>query len=95
MGGVSGLYHRDSNGQWSHFAKPEGLRHPYVSRIATDLEGRLWVCTREGLGRIVAKPESGKLVLDLMVTTRNGLPSDDVRTILFTSDGRVGSGRMI
>ena len=88
LGGVSGLYHKDSNGTWTHFAKNEGLKHPYVSRIAIDPEGRLWVCTREGLGRIVRKPQPGRPVLDVLLTTREGLPSDDIRTILFTSDGR-------
>ena len=87
LGGVSGLYRRDSSGAWSRFGLKEGLAHTYVSHITTDPEGRLWVCTRQGLGRVKLSPEVGKPVFDLVVTSANGLPNDDVRTILFTGDG--------
>ncbi len=57
-------------------------------KIVHDPEGRIWICTPHGLARLDRSIAAGRPAVDLVVTDGNGLPSRDVRSILFAPEGR-------
>lgn len=88
LGGRSGLYQRGPSGAWRRFSSADGLPDDFINSFGRDPEGRLWLCTRMGVGRISAHPEARNAILDFVLTVKDGLPGDDVRGIWFGSDGR-------
>jgi signal transduction histidine kinase/sugar lactone lactonase YvrE len=59
----------------------------FVNSLSPDREGRLWVCTHGGAARISLSPQPGAVV-DRVLTTKEGLPQLDIRSMWFGSDGR-------
>lgn len=94
VGAVSGLYGKARAGKWIRYTVADGLPAYYVNHLAADPAGRLWVCTRQGLARLVAKPNPGQPVVDLKFTDKNGLPHEDIRTMLCAADGRCWLGTL-
>lgn len=88
IGATTGLYRRDPSGAWLRLGQRDGLPHDVVHHLEPDLEGRIWVCTPHGLARLDRTIEAGRRAVDLVLTDGNGLPSRDVRSILFAPDGR-------
>jgi ligand-binding sensor domain-containing protein/signal transduction histidine kinase len=88
VGSATGLYWRNSTGNWSRFDTRHGLPHDFVDRIVSDPEGRIWLCTRQGLARLARNPQAGGSAVDFTLTQTNGLPHSDVRFIWFSADGR-------
>jgi ligand-binding sensor domain-containing protein len=86
VGGATGLYWRNAAGDWARFTEEHGLPHDFVGRIVAG-GGRLWLCTRHGLARVVSNPRAGHAVVDLSLTDADGLPHRDVRDVRFTLDG--------
>lgn len=88
IGTEGGLYERLASGAWQSYCNAEDLRYPFVFKLATDLTGRLWAGFRGGFGRIAMEPKPGHPVVDLERTFNDGLPFQDARAILFSSDSR-------
>ena len=64
-----------------------GARHLQIQALAFDGGGDLWIGTRD---RGVVRLHAGVLVAAL--TTHDGLPSDDIRTLYLTRDGAMWIG---
>lgn len=66
-----------------HLGEAEGLRSTILNRIAFDDEGRLWMATNYGLGRLEYRFTDGKLeILGLKaLSSLNGLPGNYVRDV--------------
>ena len=90
-GSVSGIYRRNPNGTWSRFLVGRSP-HIFVNSILEDPQGGLWICTRQhGFGRW-AGSDGDSAILDPHLDLDTGLPDPDVRSLLFSSDGRRWAG---
>ncbi len=84
---VSGVYRRGKDGTWNRFVVGESP-HVFINSIAEDPGGRIWICTRQhGFGRF-AGADGQRAILDSQLDLKSGLPDNDVRSLLFGSDGR-------
>jgi signal transduction histidine kinase/ligand-binding sensor domain-containing protein len=84
-----GLY-RIHEGQAEHFSAADGLSSDTVvgSGLFEDREGTVWVATSAGLDAFRRLPVS-------VFSTRQGLPSDGVESVLPARDGRVWIGNLV
>jgi ligand-binding sensor domain-containing protein len=75
------------DGEFQAVSWEPGARHLQIQALAFDGGGDLWVGTRD---RGVIRLHAGVLVHAL--TTHDGLPSDDIRTLYLTRDGAMWIG---
>ncbi len=74
-------------GEFQAVSWEPGSRHQQIHALAFDAGGDLWIGTRD---RGVVRLHAG--VLAAALTTHDGLPSDDIRTLYLTRDGAMWVG---
>lgn len=93
VGTAGGLAVADGQGGFRNHrpdpANPDSLSHAYVTGLAEDRHGRLWVSTAGG-GLVVADVEDlGAAPRFRSVRRRNGLPHDNIGGLAVDAKGRV------
>jgi ligand-binding sensor domain-containing protein/signal transduction histidine kinase len=89
----SGLYRREKGGSWQRHYDPRAVPDDFFEMVAEDHDGGLWAATRgRGLCSLIpdAKP-AGPAILRCY-STADGLPSNDVRSVYYSSDKRLWIG---
>jgi ligand-binding sensor domain-containing protein len=76
---------RRYGGKTIRYSRQEGLSHDYVTSIAQDKEGAIWVGTRQGLNRISA----GRVE---RFSRREGLGADCIHTLYVDQEGVLWAG---
>jgi signal transduction histidine kinase/ligand-binding sensor domain-containing protein/CheY-like chemotaxis protein len=71
------------------YGSGEGLPSPSTMDLSQDREGRVWVATRDGLGRFDGREFA---VFRHVPDQADSLPCNDVQTVLATRDGRIWVG---
>jgi len=81
----SGLI-RYQNGKFKTFGSKDGLQHTYISSLAIDARGVLWLGT---IGGGLIRYDQGRFVQYL---TADGLANDEVWAVAATADGSIWAG---
>lgn len=86
----SGLYHRLSNGGWERYSRDHGLPDLFIETLLEDRAGRLWIGARSvGACLLVPEPDTTRRVVERCHSTQDGLPANDVRSLLQTQDSHL------
>ncbi len=80
VGTMSGGLNRYTNKQWSHLSVEDGITNNRILTIYEDREGSIWIGTVEGLNRL----KDGSVTT---YTTKEGLQTDDISSIIESKDG--------
>ena len=89
----SGLYRRRTDGPWERYTTFHGLPDLFIEALAEDRAGRLWAGTRTaGFCELLSDPELERRIVRMCYSTEEGLPANDVRSTVQTSDGRMWIG---
>jgi signal transduction histidine kinase/ligand-binding sensor domain-containing protein len=87
-GSRHGLFRRFADGRAEMYTERDGLPEAFIDTLLHDRDGRWWIGTRgSGICSLVRNPSPGHGVTDRCYSTADGLPHNDVRSILRTSAG--------
>jgi ligand-binding sensor domain-containing protein/signal transduction histidine kinase len=86
----TGLYHRLSSGSWERYSRDHGLPDLFIETLLEDRGGRLWIGARSvGACLLVPEPDTTRRVVERCYSTQDGLPANDVRSLLQTQDSHL------
>ncbi len=92
----NGLIRLSQDGASEHFGKENGLPDDDVSALAQDDNGRIWVGIRPGhkagLCLLVPLPEAHANIVERFFNASDGLPSNWITDLFFSSDGNFWVG---
>lgn len=87
------IYRCRPGGAVERYAAAEGLSTGLqLEAMIIDRDGLIWVATWHGLYRLVADPRPHEPAVARVYTTKDGLASDAVFSLIQTSDGRLWAG---
>jgi len=94
VGGHNALYRCSKGGACTRYALAGGYgpSRNHILSFLEDHAGQLWIGTWEGLVRMSVASETSERQVERVYTTKDGLPSDIVSSLLETSDGHVWIG---
>jgi signal transduction histidine kinase/ligand-binding sensor domain-containing protein len=88
LAGIRGLFRLYEDGRVTRYASANGLPDNFIDTVTVDHLGRIWAATRvHGFCQVRERPDPKGRIVERCYSTLDGLPSNDVRTILQTSDG--------
>jgi ligand-binding sensor domain-containing protein/signal transduction histidine kinase len=82
---------RYSSGRFTSFTSADGVPHGFITTLHVDKKGRLWLTSTSGGLARVDKPDAERPQF-LGYTTREGLSSDNARSLTEDLDGRIYIG---
>lgn len=89
----SGLYRREKGGSWERYYVPRRVPDDFFEMVAEDRDGGLWAATRRrGVCSLIPDPKQAGKAVSRCYSMADGLPSNDVRSIYYSSDGRLWIG---